>query len=894
MSPDVRDLFFETVDLSGPDRERYFTERGISPELQAEVESLLQFDSRKSHGLTGSVLRVVEDALRFDDRGVPVQCGPYKLIRTIGTGGMGAVYLAERVDGEIRQEVAVKLLRGDVERPAWRDRFLRERQLLANLSHPSIARLLDAGHTGDRPYLVMEYVEGIPIDAYAEKLDIRGRLSLFLRTCEGVSHAHRRLIIHRDLKPSNILVDASGQPKLLDFGIAKVLSDTSDDTRTVERMLTPNYASPEQLRGSAQTTATDIYSLGAVLYRMLTGHSPHEGEGGAEQAIEVASGARSIPPATRWNPALASDLDFVLRKALRHEPEERYATVDEFAADLRAFLEHKPVQARAADKWYVVRKLLRRFWVPAAAAVVTLVGLTAGLLVANTERAKALKRFGQVRRLANQVLALDSLMIGLQGSTRARHEIVRISKEYLEALEPDARLDQGFALEIGNSYVHLARAQGLPTAPNLGNSKDAEESLRKARSIMEPFLAASPPNGKALLTSAEIAEGLMILADSIHRDNQAAIAEGRKAAAHVEALLGLGNVTDEVRLDTARILFNIALMHKNLDLFEESIRYARRGAEILPATPVGFIKAAEGVSIIADSLRLMGDPEGGLEAIRQARASLDRVPDVRIWTARVNTLWREGLILGGHSGLNLNRTGEAIASFEKAWQLIEQAAQKDANDSAVRILSAQTGRELGAILNARDPTRALAIYDQSIHWLQEVQNNARARRGEAELLAGSAYPLRRLNRPGEAKSRIDRAFELLRQTKRYPVASISPSDEAEAVLRSAADHYAGTGNLQQAVQLNQELLEKVFASKPSAEKNLRHAYTVSSTYAALAEAYRRIGKEEESRRWAKRRLALWEHWDRQRPNQPFIRRQIDATRGDGNGASTAASHLFRR
>lgn len=883
MSPDVRDLFFETVDLSGPDRERYFAERGISPELQAEVESLLQFDSRKSLGLTGSVLRVVEEALRFDDRGVPVQCGPYKLIRTIGTGGMGAVYLAERVDGEIRQEVAVKLLRWDVERPAWRNRFLRERQLLANLSHPSIARLLDAGHTGDRPYLVMEYVEGIPIDAYAEKLDIRGRLSLFLRTCEGVSHAHRRLIVHRDLKPSNILVDASGQPKLLDFGIAKVLSDTGDDTRTVERMLTPNYASPEQLRGSAQTTATDIYSLGAVLYKILTGHSPHEGEGGAEQAIEVASGTRRIPPASSLNSALAGDLDFVLRKALRHEPEERYATVDEFAADLRAFLEHKPLQARAADTWYVTRKLLRRYWIPAAAGVVTIAGLTVGLLTANAERSKAQKRFEQVRRLANQVLALDNVMVGLQGSTRARHEIVRISKEYLEALGPDARRDRDLALEIGNSYFHLARAQGLPTAPNLGNSKDAEESLRKAASIIDEFLVASPRNGRALLTSVEIGEGLMILADSSRRDSLAALAEGRKAAARLDTLLAADNLTDDVRLHAARILFNIALMCKNQDLFDESIGYARRAAETLPSSTTGFLKAADGLSVMADSLRLAGDPEGGLEAIRQARASLDKVPpDRRVWGARFNILWREGLILGGQGGLNLNRTDDAIASFEQAWQLIEQSAQKDPSESQVRILSAQAGRELGAILYTRDPKRALAIYDQGIRWLREVSNNPRARRGEAELLAGSAYPLRRLNRHSEAKNRIDKALQILRESKRYPAASIRPSDEAEMVLRSAADHYAESGDLRQAIQLREELLDKVLASKPNPENNLRHAWTVSSIYAALAESYRRMGREDVSQTWAKRRLTLWEHWDRRRPNKPFIRRQIDASRGVGN------------
>ncbi|MBS1829486.1 MAG: serine/threonine protein kinase [Acidobacteria bacterium] len=879
MSPEVPDIFAAVVDLSGADRDRYFKQHGTPPELRAEVESLLQFDSHNSSDLTGSVRRIAQKVLPPEESTAPVQCGPYKLIRIIGTGGMGAVYLAERIDGEIRQQVAVKLLRCDIERPAWRERFLRERQLLANLSHPSIATLLDAGHAGDRPYLVLEYIDGIPIDAYARQLDIRGRVAIFIRTCEGVSHAHRHLIIHRDLKPSNILVDTTGQPKLLDFGIAKVLSDTTDATRTVERMLTPGYASPEQLRGAAQTTATDVYSLGAVLYKILTGHSPHEGEGGSDQAIEIATGSKSIPPATRFNPSLPADLDSVLRKALRHEPEERYATVDEFTTDLRAFLEHKPVLARAGDKWYVTRKLLRRYWVPATAAAVTVAGLTVGLLVANSERAKAQKRFEQVRHLANQVLALDNSMMGLQGATEARHEIVRISKEYLEALEPDTRHGQDFALEIATSYIKLASVQGLPTNPNLGKTQDAEESLRKAQAIIDRMLSASPRNSNALLASATIAEGLMILADSSRRDSQAALAHGRKGAGSIDALLTTGKLSDSQRETAARILFNVALMHKNQDLFAESARYSRKASEIIPDTPTANLTAADGLSVMADSLRLSGDPEAAIEAMRQAHARFDRVTGVNyVWSTLFNIRWREGLILGGQGGLNLNRTADALASFEKAWQLVEKAAQQDARDSRVRILSAQAARELGAILHTSNPQRALTVYDQAIHWLREVKNNPRARRGEAELLAGSAYPLRLLNRPREAKSRIDEAFQLLSQLKRYPLPSIRPADEAETVLRSAADHYADTGDLQHAIQLHQELLEKILASKPDPEHNLRHAKTVAAIYASLAEAHHKNGQEEESRNWSGRRLALWQQWDQRLPNKQFIRRQLDAAR----------------
>jgi serine/threonine protein kinase len=213
MDPLVRSLFHELADLSHVEREKIFVEQGISPELRAEVESLLRFDFSENH--------------------TNMHWGSYRPVGVLGTGGMATVYLAERTDGEIFHKAAIKVLRTDVQRPEWRNRFLKERQLLAYLNHPSIVHLIDAGHTSDgQPYLVMEYVNGIPVDEYTANMELRDRLSLFLRVCDGVSHAHQRLIIHCDLKPSNILVDVSGQPKLLDFGIAKLI-ENRDRTQTL-------------------------------------------------------------------------------------------------------------------------------------------------------------------------------------------------------------------------------------------------------------------------------------------------------------------------------------------------------------------------------------------------------------------------------------------------------------------------------------------------------------------------------------------------------------------------------------------------------------------------------------------------------------------------------------
>ena len=279
MQEEVRLLFHKLANLTHAERERALSEPALDPGVRREVESLLEFDSTRPEHLAACIAGTAEEMLRKAAPRAPAECGPYRLVRLLGAGGMGAVYLAERNDGEIQQTVAVKLLRADSSRAAWHERFLNERQLLASLSHPSIVRLTDAGHTADdRPYLVMEYVEGRPIDEYAAGMPLREQLAIFLQVCEGVSYAHSHLVVHRDLKPSNILVDASGQAKVLDFGIAKLLDESGDATQTVERLVTPNYASPEQLRGSAQTTATDVYSLGAVFYKMLTGRSPHLGE----------------------------------------------------------------------------------------------------------------------------------------------------------------------------------------------------------------------------------------------------------------------------------------------------------------------------------------------------------------------------------------------------------------------------------------------------------------------------------------------------------------------------------------------------------------------------------------------------------------------------------------
>ena len=349
---------------------------GDDPELRREVEALLETQG------DADVLAQPAFSVHADDAGVGRQIGPYQLVRLLDRGGMGSVYLAEREDFE--QRVALKLIRRglDADEVLVR-RFENERQILARLEHPHIARLLDGGATADRlPYFVMEYVEGEPIDRYCRTrgLSIAERLALFRRVCSTVQFAHQNLVIHRDLKPGNILITADGHPRLLDFGIAKLLDDSlaasAVETELGQGPMTLRYASPEQIRLEPVTTASDVYSLGVLLYELLTGLDPYGVAGGRSDEIaravcerepdkpSTAVRRRAVEPeaaeSRRLRRRLAGDLDSIVLKAMRKEPDQRYASAEQLSEDIRRHLAGLPVDAQTGTFTYRASKFVRR------------------------------------------------------------------------------------------------------------------------------------------------------------------------------------------------------------------------------------------------------------------------------------------------------------------------------------------------------------------------------------------------------------------------------------------------------------------------------------------------------------------------------------------------------
>ena len=559
MSPEIwqeiKRVFDAAVELAPSAQSAFLDSTCPDPAMRQEVERMLAADD--DTGLDRSPLAPDSstDGARLEGR----RLGRYRIGHEVGRGGMGAVFAAVRDDGEFEQKVAVKVILSSFNTDAIARRFRNERQILASLEHPNIARLLDGGMSDDGlPFYVMEFIEGEPIDEYcrAHLLSLHARLDLFRQVCAAVSYAHRRLIVHRDIKPSNILVTPGGEAKLLDFGIAKVVSQTGGEQRgtaTQLGLMTPDYASPEQFRGEQVTTATDVYSLGVVLYQLLTGELPYNLRGlpldqmlrlvcetepprpsqaiadyglrnadskprQTRRAVEDSSsapaesierdeyvrvGAEHNPHFAIRNPqSLKGDLDNIVLKALKKEPERRYESVEQFSEDVRRYLAELPVSARPDTFSYRASKFIKRNRVGVVAASLIFLALIAGIVgttyqarAARRERERAEQRFDQVRKLANNVVfKYHDAIASLPGATATREMLVKDALEYLDNLSRDAQDNPALAQELALTYLKIGDVQGEANRANLGDSAGALASYRKSVEILENVVSKDRAN----------------------------------------------------------------------------------------------------------------------------------------------------------------------------------------------------------------------------------------------------------------------------------------------------------------------------------------------------------------------------------------------------------------
>lgn len=496
----IKEIFHQTLDLL-PEERRSFLEKQ-NESVRSEVESLLaSHEKAKDFIATPAAVEMKFDA----DYLIGQKIGDYEILEKIGTGGMGAVYLSKKKD--LEKKFALKIIKRGMDTDAILKRFLQERQILSRLEHPFIAQLLDAGATENGlPFFVMEYIEGVPITKFCEahQLNLDERLELFQKVCAAVNYAHQNLIVHRDIKPSNILVTDDGTPKLLDFGIAKLLnSQEFEKTATQARIFTPEYASPEQVKNLPITTAADVYSLGKVLQEILSGERTSSTGKNTAQNLEKSTNDKvpdTNPKSRLLNPKSTNDLQNIVRKSLREEPQERYQTIGEFTEDIRRFLVGLPVTATADSAIYRFSKFVQRHQQGAiAGAFVSLLILSlAGFAVwqaiaANRERAKAEKRFEQVRKLANIVLfEYHDGIAALPGATAMREKMVADSLEFLDALSAEEIENKELQRDIAKAYKKVGDIQGASDTGNIGKTQAALQSYQKAFEIWQKIPLENP------------------------------------------------------------------------------------------------------------------------------------------------------------------------------------------------------------------------------------------------------------------------------------------------------------------------------------------------------------------------------------------------------------------
>ena len=764
--------------------------------------------------------------------------GPYRLIKPIGHGGMGTVYLAVR-DDEFRRRVAIKVLRLGMDSASILARFRQERQILAALQHPYIASLLDGGTTPQgQPYFAMEFVEGEPVTDYCQRhaLDVKARLRLFVKICAAVQYAHQNLVVHRDIKPANVLVAADGTPKLLDFGIAKLLNpelggQTLSPTVDVV-MLTPQYASPEQLRGEVVTAASDIYSLGVLLYQLLTHQLPYPVTSSSPAEIaRIVCESVPIRPSTatgpfsgtsmgpygadsfRLNRELRGDLDNIVLKALAKEVDRRYSSVDHFSDDIQRHLDGMPVAARKDTIGYRVSKFVRRNRATVAFGVVTLVALIAAVVVtarqarvAAQQRQRAEQRFEEVRHLANSVIyELHDAIRDLPGATPARQLLVTRALEYLDRLAKEATERADLRRDIAGAYIRVGDLQGKPLSPNIGDTTGAKASYEKAIALYETLSpgGATDPAMRRDVGTAYLRMSALLA--SIGRTNE--------ALPLADKALALYAGVPELRRDLVVALSSVGDLRSAAGDTQKALEHRRAALAIMreltdrePADATNLRQLAVAYHKLGNQLGNpnypnIGDHQGALENLEQSEAVLRK--GAELYPSNAVFARNLGVV---HSNLSdvllaLKRTDEALTQQRLANTAFRSLSDVDPADTAAKNDLAISTFKLAQMLEESGKLdEAVARYETALSLHEQLSaSDAQNDRFKAELasdLSGLAHATAKQGRAAAAIARHERAVALSREVsaadpgnaeKRFAVAAaLVERAESLALLRQPA------------------------------------------------------------------------------------------------------------
>jgi tetratricopeptide (TPR) repeat protein len=703
----IEEIFLVAAEKKREDRSRYIDDVCAgNEELKREVESLLAHENTGAPALKSAVRDADHKLTLPRDKYVGSRIGPYRIVRQLGHGGMALVYLAVRSDEHYFQTVAIKLVRSS----ELINRFRAERQILANLTHPNIAAILDGGSTEDgTPYLVMEFIEGESIVDYARShaLSTRKRIALFRSVCLAVHYAHQKLVIHRDIKPGNIMVTPDGTPKLLDFGIAKLLVPEllpSDATLTLaeSRVMTPAYASPEQVRGDYITTATDVYSLGVVLFELLVGRPPYSTKSWSWRELERVVGHEPVPKPSQLTDVppkiareLRGDLENIILMSMRKEPLRRYQSAEQLAEDLSRYLERQPVIAREDKAFYRAGKFIQRHKTLVGAVAALLAALICGTVTTAWQAHKAQHRVKELQTLVDSVIVTTNYDIAnLPQSTELRAAMLTSTLNNLDKLTKDPDIAPQLLIQIAHAYARVGEIQGGPSTANLGRPDAALSSLEKALHVARQVAQqnGSDPEAMRLLIQAHYELGQM--------ENY--VGKADEAEQHITIALRLARPyqaaapSDEGRRQfLAAALTGVADLQIASQQVREALTNYREalavldGAEFRGRSP----KTLQIVGTIHNSIGLAltetGPLSDALEALRHAA-------EIREWLIReypANLTYQRNLlitdlriarVLGGTEFASMGDAVSASMYIAKARSIAERLAQLDSNNAQAK------------------------------------------------------------------------------------------------------------------------------------------------------------------------------------------------------------------